>query len=166
MAVELAKKDLALKYHLLEVIAGTSVEPPVPKFRVHAELSRLKRLLRVSPFGRSHVSKAMRQMAADGLVVARKDENGPYYAVTPAGREAYYRYNEVVVLWRLEKRFGEKMELKTVNQISLRLPRQDKFHMPAVSNVKMPLQFRPVRHCFEEDREIRLCEVAITPRGR
>jgi hypothetical protein len=166
MAAELPKKNLALKYHLLEVMVGTAVEPPVAKFRVKQALRRFREQLRVSPFGNSHVSRALREMAVDGLIVAKRDRSGSYCEVTAPGRETYERYKEVEVLWRLEKRFGDKLELKTVNQISLRLPRQDKFHAPAVSNVKMPFQYTPVRHSFEEDREVRVWEVAILPRGR
>jgi len=166
MTAELPKKDLALKYHLLEVMIGTAVEPPMAKFRVKKALRRFKKQLRVSPFSNPPVRGALREMAADGLVVAKKDKSGAHYEVAPPGREAYEKYKEVVVLWRLEKRFGEKLELKTINQISPRLPRQDKFHTPAVSNVKMPFEYKPLRHYFEEDREIRVCEVAILPRGR
>jgi len=166
MTAELPKKDLALKYHLLEVMAGTAVEPPVAKFRVKEALGRFRKQLRVSPFSGPAVNAALREMAVDGLVAAKRDRGGGYYEVAPAGKAAYERHKEVVVLWRLEKRFGEKLELTTVNQVSLRLPRQDKFHTPAVSNVKMPFEYRPLRHYFEEDREIRVCEVSIFPRGR
>lgn len=166
MPAEIRKDHLALKYHLLEAMIGTAVEPPVAKFRVSEALRRFRKQLRVSPFGRSHVSRALREMAEEGLVVAKKDKRGPYWEAAGAGREAYTRYKEVVALWRLEKRFGEKLELKTVNRISPRLPRQDKFHMPAVSNVKLPFEYKPLRHRFEEDMEIRVWEVSLLTRAR
>lgn len=166
MAAELAKGDLALKYHLLEAMIGTEVEPPIERFRVGEALDALKRQLRVSPFGRARTRQALREMARDGLVAAKKERGRLYYEVTRPGRQAYRAYKEVMILWRMEKRFGEKLELKTITKISPRRSRQDKFHMPMICDVKMPLSFRPVRHRFEEDREIRVCEVGIIRPGR
>lgn len=163
MAAQPPMKDLALKYHLLEVMIGTAVAPPVQRFRVNQALAAIRKQLRVTPFVKARVRRALDEMAYDGLVVRREDDGPAYFAVTRLGRETYARYKEVVVLWRLEKRFGEKLELTTVNRVSLRRPREDKFHMPAIGNVKMPLEYRPVRHVFEDDREIRVCEVEILP---
>lgn len=161
MAPEILKKDIALKYHLLEAMVGTDVDPPLEKFRVSEALAGFKRQLRVSPFGRARTRRALKEMEQDGLVVERKEKNRRHYEVTKLGGGVYAAYKEIMILWRLEKRFGEKLELKTVTQITPRRPRQDKFHMPRITGVKMPLAFMPVRHRFEEDLEIRVCEVEI-----
>lgn len=153
--------DIALKYHLLEAMTGTDVEPAIEKFGVNEALSAFKRQLRVSPFGKARTRQALREMAQDGLVVSRKDKNRQYYTITRTGREVYASYKEVMILWRMEKRFGKKLELKTITKISPRRPRQDKFHMPRICSIHLPLSFKPVRHRFEGDLEIRVCEVGI-----
>jgi hypothetical protein len=152
--------DSALRYHLLEAMIGTSAEPSVENFFIPEALDEMQRRLKVSPFIKSRVRRALREMTADGLVAVHRRGRRGFWRVADPGRLAY-ACKEAMVLWRLEKKFGKKLTLETVTQITPRKKGQDKLYMPQICFVRMPLAFRPVEHRFEADREIRICEVFL-----
>ena len=154
-----SKDELAMQYHLLETIIGTPAEPPVAEFFVAEALDALKAQLQVSPFARARARRVLRAMANEGLVGQHRRDRRSCYCVTDMGRNFYARFKEVMEVWRLEKKFGERMTLTTVTRISPRKKGEDKLCLPRVNSLHFPFKYQKIQHRFEGDREIRIYKV-------
>ena len=157
------KDELAMQYHLLETMIGTPAEPPVDEFFVGDVLDALQAQLRISPFARARVRQVLRAMAHEGFVARHRQGRRIFYCVTDMGRRAYNSLKEVMEVWRLEKKFGERMTLTTVTRISPRKKGEDKLYMPHVNSMHFPFRYEKTQHRFDGDREIRIYKV--TERG-